>query len=149
MYHFDGKECHCTVFSHIVPTLKMIGIHGILIHCEKYFFKHQNFDGISDFYNWKILENFEFFVFVEFQSASQHKIKRFAAECNLLDFFKYLKNTFDLSKMIDVSIRLMDEGEFKCWVEMKIMGDHTNFQLINGWRYWYDLKRKYEHEDEW
>lgn len=142
MYHFDESRCGCTAFlDNNNLNLKMLSIHSILIHCEKYFLKHLNFDGISDFYDIKLLDNFTFFVFVEFQHASQHKVKRFVAECSLLDFFNHLKNTFNLNKMFDISIRMMCQDEFELWVLSKIWGD-TDFELIGGWKYWNDVKRR-------
>ena len=139
MYHFDESQCDCTIFFNKDLFLKMLSIHDILVQCEEYFLEYQNFDKISDFYNIESLGNITFFVFVKFQHASQHKVKRFAAECNLLDFFDYLKHTFDLSKIFDVSIRMMNQDEFKLWVRMKIRG-FDNFELIGGCKYWNDVK---------
>lgn len=145
MYHHDESRCGCTVFHDKDLSLKMLSIHSILVQCERYFFKHRNFDGISDFYNVKSLCNFTFFVFVEFLHESQYKIKQLAAKCNLLDFFKHLKYTFNLSKMIDVNIGMVSEREFECYVTMKIWG-RKDFELIGGLEYWDDLETKDKNE---
>lgn len=120
MDHYDGK-CGCTVFFGKNINLKLLSIHNIIVQCEHFFFKHQNFDAISEIYSEKFLKNFTFFVFVEFQNMSQHKVKRFVAECDLLSFFDHLKNTFNLNKMLHVSIRIMNREEFD---------DYRYFRLV-------------------
>lgn len=130
MYHYNQFSCYCTVFRNKALTLTMLSIHSILIQCEEYFSKYQNFDGISDFYNMKFLNNFDFYVYVEFNHASLYKSKRFIAECSIFEFFDHLKHTFNLNKMIDVSIIMMCREEFESYVEMNTTGIH-NFELAD------------------
>lgn len=120
MHHLDRfKPCGCTVFLNKDMNLKMLCIHSILIQIEDFFSTHQNFDGISDYYNYSLLKNFIFFVHVEFQTASQLKRKRFVARCSLETFFVHLKSSFDLNKLFDVDIRMICEEEFNYFKKMK------------------------------
>lgn len=139
-YHLDKSECGCSVFFNKKLTLKMLSIHTILNQCELFFGKHQNFDGISKFYDMEFLENFDFFVFVEFKHPSQRKRKSFVAECNLYKFFDLFNNTFDISKMLFVSIR-MDYVEFEAWVTRKTYG-REDFELIADKKHWNYVIRK-------
>ena len=130
MNHFFDTKCCCSIFESKNISLKILCIHKILTTIENFYMDNANLDFINKFYECSLAKEIFFHIKVKMIHMSQHKNSNFIMECNLETLFFVLKNYYDLSKIVKISIEMLSYEKYSRLKLEKIIHKNVNFEIF-------------------